>query len=95
MIEKLGVKILQPQKKEREPWLKRRLHGEVDHLQKDLVWIRILSHGDKIKTRFHEVILRKFWLKVKGYSRVMEELKQSIKSNAAEIKRYKKKMEMF
>ena len=54
-----------------------------------------MKNGGKIKSRFRELLQKNYWLKQKGYKRVIEELKQRIKAKAAKIKRYKNRIEQF
>ena len=62
----------------KEPWWKRPLEDQIKQLRKDIARVEILKNGGKIKSRFRMLLQKKYWLKQKGYKRVMEELIQRI-----------------
>ena len=94
VTERLGVKMSK-RDAAKEPWWKRRLEDQIKQLRKDIARVEILKNGGKIKSRFRMLLQKKYWLKQKGYKRVMEELKQRIKAKAANVKRYKNRIEQF
>ena len=49
-----------------------------------------------IKTaRYREELQKKYWLKEKGYKRVIEELKQRVTAKTAKVRRYKERIKQF
>ena len=74
---------------------KRRIENQIRQLRKDLSRIEELKKGRKIKARYEEELLRKYWLKEKGLITVSEELKQRITVKAAKVSRYKARIEQF
>ena len=95
VTERLGVKMSKRDTATKEPWWKRRLEDQIKQLRKDIARVEILKNGGKIKSRFRVLLQKKYWLKQKGYKRVIEELKQRIKAKAAKVKRYKNRIEQF
>ena len=94
VTERLGVKMSK-RDAAKEPWWKRRQEDQIKQLRKDIARVETLKNGGKIKSRFRVLLQEKYWLKQKGYKRVMEELKQRIKAQAAKVKRYKNRIEQF
>ena len=64
-------------------------------MKEDIGRVQRLKEGMWVKTRFREELQKKYWLKEKGYKRVIEELKQRVTAKADKIKRYKDRMKQY
>ena len=84
--EHLGVKF-GSNKNEKEPWWKRRLGSQIQQLRKDINRVQRSKEGMMIKTRYREELQKKYWLKEKGYKRVIDELKQRVTAKTAKVRR--------
>ena len=82
----MGVK-LGGNKNEKEPWWKRRLESQIQQLRKDINRVQRSKEGMMIKTRYREELQKKYWLKEKGYKRVIDELKQRVTAKTAKVRR--------
>ena len=95
--ERLGEKPASPQPKERkDPFWKRRIEEKIAQLRKDISYLEEIKKGVHLKQKIHDDLNRRHpLLKKKGISCVAEELKQRLRSKAAKIKRYNKRIERF
>ena len=95
--ERLGEKPASSQPKERkDPFWKRRIDEKIAQLRKDISHLEEIKKGVVLKQRIHEDLHRRHpLLKKKGVSCITEELKQRLRSKAAKIKRYNKRIERF
>ena len=76
-------------KKEKEPLWKRRILRDVSSVRKDLSRIEAWFAEDGKRTKKEKDWLdQKYGLRRKGFTLVMEELKQRITAKATKIKRY-------
>lgn len=61
---------------------KRRLEGQIRGIRKDLSRLERLPAGKPLKTKVRDGLQRKYWLKEKGITVVIEEIKQRITAKA-------------
>ena len=75
-------------KKNKVPFRKRRIMSDISRLRKDLSRIETWSPGRwrKNKTKEKELLDRRHALRGKGFTLVMEELKQRITAKATNVK---------
>ena len=84
-------------KKEKESFWKRRILTDISRLRKDLSRIVAWFAGrwKKDKKKQKELLDQKYGLRRKGFTLVMEELKQRIAAKATKIKRYDNRIKQF
>ena len=94
--EEVGMKKSNAKKK-KEPFWKRRILRDISRLRKDLsrteAWFAGRWKNDKNNEK--DVIDQKYGLRRKGFSLVMEELKQRITAKATKAKRYDNRIKQF
>ena len=94
--EEVGMKKSNAKKK-KEPFWKRRILKDISRLRKDLsrieVWFAGRWKNDKNKEK--DLLDQKYGLRRKGFSLVMEELKQRITAKATKAKRYDNRIKQF
>ena len=95
--EAMGAKERQQKKEKKEPYWKRRIIGDISRLRKDLSRIEAWFGGrwKRGKKRDKDELDRKYKLKSKGFTLVMEELKQRITAKATKVKRYDNRIKQF
>ena len=95
--ERLGEKPTTSKPKERkEPFWKRRIEEKIAQLRKDISHLEEKKKGVQLKQKTLDDLNRRHpLLKKKGVPCVTEELKQRLRSKAAKIKRYNKRIERF
>ena len=94
--EEVGMKKSNAKKK-KEPFWKRRILTDISRLRKDLSRIEAWFAGrwKKDKKKEKDWLDRKYGIRRKGFTLVMEELKQRITAKATEIKRYDNRIKQF
>ena len=94
--EEVGMKKSNAKKK-KEPFWKRRILTDISRLRKDLSRIEAWFAGrwKKDKKKEKDWLDQKYGLRRKGFTLVMEELKQRITAKATKVKRYDKKIKQF
>ena len=97
--EKVGMKKLNAKKKNETSW-KRRVLRDISKLRKDLSRIEAWFSGrwKKDKSKVKDLLNQKYGLRRKGFTLVMEELKelkQKIAANATKVKRYDNRIKQF
>ena len=94
--EEVGMKKSNATKK-KEPCWKRRILTDINRLRKDLSRIEAWFAGrwKKDKQKEKELLHQKYGLRRKGFTLVMEELKQRITAKATKVKRYDSKIKQF
>ena len=94
--EEVGMKKSNAKKK-KEPFWKRRILRDISRLRKDLsrieAWFAGRWKNDKNKEK--DLLDQKYGLRRKGFSLVMEELKQRITTKATKVKRYGNRIKQF
>ena len=84
-------------KKKKEPFWKRRILTDITRLRKDLSKIEPWFAGrwKKDKKIEKDWLDQKYGLRRKGFTLVIEELKQRITAKATKVKRYDNRMKQF
>ena len=94
--EEVGMKKSNAKKK-KEPFWERRILRDISRLRKDLsrieAWFAGRWKNDKNKEK--DLLDQKYGLRRKGFSLVMEELKQRITAKATKVKRYDNRIKQF
>lgn len=91
---RLGVKQ-NVRKPKAEPWWKRRIKCQISKLRKDLSRLERLKSGELQNTTVREGLERRYYLKKKGVTVVIEELKQRILAKTAKVKRYQERVDQY
>ena len=91
---KLGVKIDKVAWR-KEPMWKRRLQNKVKELRKDLSQLEASKDKGVSNSRHWEILERKYSIRVKRLSVVVEELKQRITAIAAKVRRYQGRVDSY
>ena len=94
--EEVGMKKSNAKKK-KEPFWKRRILRYISRLGKDLSGIEVWFAGrwKKDKNKEKDLLDKKYGLRRKGFTLVMEELKQRITAKATKVKRYDNRIKQF
>ena len=94
--EEVGMKKSNAKKK-KEPFWKRRILTDISRLRKDLSRIEAWFAGrwKKDKKKEKDWLDQKYGLRRKGFTLVMEELKQRITAKATKVKRYDNRIKQF
>ena len=84
-------------KKKKEPSWKRRIQRDVSRLRKDLSRIKAWFAGrwKKDKNKEKDLLHQKYGLRRKGFTLVIEELKQRTTAKATKVKRYDNRIKQF
>ena len=84
-------------KKKKEPFWKRRILKDISRLQKDLSRIEAWFAGrwKKDKNKEKNLLHQKYRLTRKGFTLVMEELKQKITAKASKVKQYNSRIKQL
>lgn len=83
----LGLKQT-TQKQSKMRWWQRRIEGDIKRIRKDINMLERGKRGELRKSGKMEQLEKKYNIKGKGITTVLEELKQRILARAAKIKRY-------
>ena len=94
--EEAGMKKLNA-KKTKEPSWKRRILADISRLRKDLSRIEAWFAGrwKKDKKKEKDWLDQKYGLRRKGFTLIMEELKQRITAKATKVKQHDNKIKQF
>ena len=94
--EEVGMKKSNAKKK-KEPFWKRRILTDISRLRKDLSRIEAWFAGrwKKYKKKEKDWLDQKYGLRRKGFTLVMEELKQRITAKANKVKQYDNRIKQF
>ena len=96
VCEKVGVKTDHTINK-KEPFWKRRIKKDIAILRKDLGrigdWFKGQWKNGSIKLKCE--LKKKYKIKAKGFSTVIEELKQRISAKTLKLKRYKSRLKQY
>ncbi|XP_067023908.1 uncharacterized protein [Acropora muricata] len=87
VAKELGLKQT-TQKQSKMPWWQRRIEGGIKRIRKDINLLEREKRGELRKSGKMEQLEKKYNIKGKGITTVLEELKQRILAKAAKIKRY-------
>ena len=87
VAKELGLKQT-TQKQSKMPWWQRRIEGDIKRIRKDINLLEREKRGELRKSGKMEQLEKKYNIKGKGITTVLEELKQRILAKAAKIKRY-------
>ena len=84
-------------KKKNEPFWKRRILRDISKLRKNLSRIEAWFSGrwEKDENKVKYLLDQKYGLRRKGFTLVMEELKQRIAAKATKVKRYDNRIKQF
>ena len=94
--EEVGMKKSNAKKKKELLW-KRKILTVISRLRKDLSRIKAWFAGrwKKDKKKEKDWLDQRYGLRRKGFTMIMEELKQRITAKATKVKRYDKKIKQF
>lgn len=96
VYKELGLrKINKNKQKNKEPWWKRRIEGDVKELQKHISILDRLKKGEMKSNKKTEKLLTKYWVNKKGLNSVLEELKQRVIAKQARLARYSERILQF
>ena len=93
--ERIWIQKKNTSKRNTEPWWKRRIINGIKQIQKDLA---ILERKRRRKLRRegkYKVLERKYNLKTKGLTVVIEKLKQRVTAKKAKVKRYEQRIKQY
>ena len=79
----------------KEPWWKRRIHGTIKELRKQVNILQRNSRGELVKNTKYREMEKKYHIKRKGESVVIEELKQRLQVKAAKLRRYEQRVNQY
>ena len=79
----------------KEPMWRRRLQNKIKELRKDLNQLESSKDKEVSKLRHWQTLERKYSIRLKTLSVVIEELKQKIVAIAAKVRRYQERVERF
>ena len=91
---RLGVKRNE-RKPKTEPWWKKRIKLQISQLRKDLRRLERLKSGELQNITVREGLERRYYLKKKGVTIVIEELEQRILAKTAKVKRYQERVDQY
>ena len=91
---RLGVKINKAAER-KEPMWRRRLQNKIKELRKDLSQLESSKDKEVSNVRHWQTLERKYSIRVKTLSVVIEELKQRIVAIAAKVRRYREMVYRF
>ena len=78
-----------------EPWWKRRIKESIIELRKYINIFQRQHNGEIRKLKKYNELVKKYTVKDKGISKVMEELKQRFQVKASKLKRYEQRIEQY
>ena len=87
VAKELGLKQT-TQKQSKMPWWQRRIEGDIKRIRKDMNLLEREKRGELSKNGKMEQLEKKYNIKGKWITTVLEELKHRILAKAAKIKRY-------
>ena len=89
VAKELGLKQT-TRKQSKMPWRQRRIEGDIKRISKDINILERIKQGELRKRGKMEQLEKKYNIRRKGITVVMEELKQRILAEAVKIKRYER-----
>ena len=87
VAERIGIKKKITSKRNTELWWKRRIVNDIKQMQKDLAILERKRRRELRREGKYKVLERRYNLKTKGLTVVIEELKQRIIAKKAKVKR--------
>ena len=91
---RLGVKINKAAER-KEPMWRRRLQNKIKELRKDLSQLESSKDKEVNNVRHWQTLERKYSIRLKTLSVVIEEMKQRIVTIAAKVRRYQERVDRF
>ena len=91
---RLGVKINKAAER-KEPMWRRRLQNKIKELRKDLSQLESSKDKEVSNVRHWQTLERKYSIRLKTLSVVIEEMKQRIVTIAAKVRRYQERVDRF
>ena len=79
----------------KEPWWKRRIHDTIKELRRQVNILQRNSRGELVKNTKYREMEKKYHIKRKGESVVIEELKQRLQVKAAKLRRYEQRVNQY
>ena len=92
VTERIGIKKKNTTKRNAEPWWKRRIVSDIKQIQKDLAILERKRRRELGREGKCKVLERKYSLKTKGLTVVIEELKQRVIAKIAKVKRHEQRI---
>ena len=94
--EKIGLKAYgSKNKKESEPWWKRRIKKSINKLRKQINILERHHRGEIKRKEKCEELERKYNIKKKGIRTMKEELKQRLRAKPAKLQRYEERVNQY
>ena len=91
----VGFKRKVTKDKQKEPWWKRRLKWQIKDIRRDISRLEYIKAEKTRRYELQETLERKYHIKRKGITAVIEELKQRVLAKTAKIKRYESRVDQF
>ena len=95
VAKELGLKKYIKGVPKQEPWWKRRIEESINELRRHINIFQRQQRGEMRKLRKYNELVKKYKVKEKGISKVMEELKQRLQVKASKLKRYEQRIEQY
>jgi hypothetical protein len=95
VAENLGLKEQGGNTTRKEPWWKRRIEGNIRKLSGHISMMDRMKRGELKRMGVIRMLERKYWIKRKGLSIVLEELKQRVIAKRAKLKRYEQRVRQY
>ena len=95
IAKELGLKKHIKRVAKQEPWWKRRIKESIIELRKHINIFQRQQKGEMRKLGKYNELVKKYKVKEKGISKVMEELKQRLQVKASKLKRYEQRIEQY
>ena len=88
VAERLGIGNEKRGKRNGEPWWKRRIERVIKRLRKDIGVLERKKRGELRREEKYQMLERRYKIKSKGATIVLEELKQRVIAKKATVNRY-------
>ena len=95
VAERIGIKKKNTTKRNTEPRWKRRIVNDIKQIQKDLAILERKRRRELRREGKYKVLERRYNLKTKGLTVVIEELKQRVIAKKAKVKRYEQRIKQY
>ena len=95
VAEKIRLKEVIEQTKQKEPWWKRRLDMDLNRLRKDINILERKKRGEIRKEGKYKRLEEKYKIRTKVLPTVTEELKQRVLAKIAKVKRYEQRVKQY
>ena len=95
IVKELGLKKQIKRVAKQEPWWKRRIKESIIELRRHINIFQRQQNGEIRKMKIYNELVRKYKVKEKGLSKVMEELKQRLQVKASKLKRCEQRIEQY